>query len=160
MLEQSPIAADKAWKSAKLEKLLASLHSPLRGVPVKGHHLQMKCLQNQFMPLKRQARGKVNGASISSWTKSKSVKLSLDMKWVYFIGFISTACICKSLMNKAFVMQAPKWIQVESVMAVDEHRDSLKGLLSFQINKLLWFYLIRQKRKKRTIWQPGGKIEW
>lgn len=109
---------------------------------------------------KNQARRKVKRASVSSWIKSKSAKLSIDMKSVYFIGFINTACICTSLKNKAFVIQAPKWIQVESVIAVNEHRDSLKGLLSFQINKLLWLYLIHQKKEKRTIWQPGGKIKW
>lgn len=34
--------------------------------------------------------------------------MSLDMKRVYFTGFINTACICKFLVNKAFVVQAPK----------------------------------------------------
>lgn len=32
---------------------------------------------------------------------------------------------------------------------VNEQKDSLKSLLSFQINKLLWFFLIHQKKRNR-----------
>lgn len=43
--------------------------------------------------------------------------------------------------------------------AVNECTDSLKRLLSFQINKLLWFYLIHQKRKREQSGRRAGRYD-
>lgn len=41
--------------------------------------------------------------------------------------------------------------------AVNEHTDSLKRLLSFQINKLQFFYLIHQKGKREQSGSRAGR---